>query len=112
LRLNVPITQVIYQSDQTVFLGGKGGLNLLVPVVVPELDREPRFFREGNAGVGDIAFGPFVQWNPVMGPRGPFVVHRLDLDMILPLGEYNDRAAVNPGSNFFSFNPYWAGTVF
>jgi len=39
-------------------------------------------------------------------------MHRIELSVILPTGNYSANEALNPGANFFSFNPYWAGTLF
>lgn len=108
----VSLSQFIYQSDKEILVDGKFGLNCIVPYV--SLDFSPTIagLQDNGAGVGDIVIGPFLQWDPVMSANGPRFMHRVELQMIFPTGQYNDDRALNPGSNFFSFNPYWAGTFF
>jgi anthranilate 1,2-dioxygenase (deaminating, decarboxylating) large subunit len=100
------INQFIYQSDQPLLFGGKWGINFILPIVsfdsTPDLDN--------GCGVGDLWVGPFLQWDPIMGPNGPRFIHRIELQNIIPIGQYDNDAPLNAGSNFYSFNPYWAGT--
>ncbi len=113
LDVNVSLTQFIYQSDGNL-LGGKWGLNTIIPVVGLDADYAVPgpFPQDNNDGIGDILVGPFVQWGPYMGKNGPIFMHRIELQMIFPTGKYDDQREINPGSNFFSFNPYWSGTLF
>jgi len=108
LDVFVSLNQFIYQSNTPVLLGGKWGLDVIVPVVW--IDTTP--LPENSSGVGDILVGPYLQWDPIMGEQGPIFMHRVEFQMIFPSGSYDDEAVLNPGANAFSFNPYWAGTYF
>lgn len=108
----VSLNQFIYQSDQPILFGGKWGLDVIIPLV--SLDVHPGAIPvlSARSGLGDILVGPFIQWDPIMGANGPIFMHRIELQNLVPSGEYHNDRVLNPGSNFYSFNPYWAGTVF
>jgi hypothetical protein len=106
----ISMNQFIYQSNQKVLFGGKWGLDVIVPLFC--IDSDAPGAPDNGAGVGDILVGPFLQWDPIVGKNGPIFMHRIEFQTIWPTGKYDNEKALNPGSNFFSFDPYWAGTYF
>ena len=112
LQAWVSLNQLIYQSNQSVLLGGKWGLDLILPVVALDLDPKQHILTDNGAGIGDLYIGPYLQWDPIMGDKGPIFMHRIEFQILVPTGRYSDKENLNPGSNFLSLDPYWAGTVF
>jgi hypothetical protein len=110
---NIGLTQLVYQSAQPLLLGGKWGMNFMLPYASFDLEPEDNLALSANsANLGDLLIGPFLQWDPIMGPNGPRFVQRFEFQMIFPTGAYDPDHALNPGSNFFSLDPYWAATAF
>ncbi len=110
----ISFTQFLYQSDMELLLGGKWGLDAIIPYVSVNTSYDSGIAgpEANGAGLGDILLVPYLQWDPIMGKNGPVFMHRIALSMLLPTGKYDANKELNPGSNFFSFNPYWAGTLF
>ena len=104
--------QGLYQSNQKVFLGGKWGVDVILPVANFSLDQKATPLAANGMGIGDLLIGPYLQWDPIMGKNGPIFMHRVEFQMMMPTGRYDRNQQLNPGSNFFSIDPYWAATWF
>lgn len=111
LDYQVSVTQLSYLSN--IRLGNASlGLNTLLPIVTRMRldDGLNNAALKAQSGMGDLLIGPFIQFDPIMGPDGPRFVQRIELQVNLPTGEYDPKKDVNPGNNAWSFDPYWAAT--
>lgn len=111
IELLLPITQVLYVSPSK-WRGLQPGFSVILPWMAHARvdDGLGGAALRGGTGLGDVTFGPFVQFAPVMGTGGPVFSHRFEFDLIAPTGRYERGNAVNPGSNFWSVSPHWSFT--
>ncbi len=104
------MSQAAYMTKFKI-LGAYYGFEALLPTV--NLDIDTDLGTGGNeTGLGDLILSPFeLQWvdQKVFGMS---YFHRLNLAFTVPTGQYNERSRVNIGSNLYSFNPYYAFTLF
>ena len=63
------------------------------------------------AVLGDLVVGPFLQWFDTKLLGRPFF-QRVELDVTLPTGQYDKKYLINPGSNLWTIEPYYAFTWF
>jgi anthranilate 1,2-dioxygenase (deaminating, decarboxylating) large subunit len=112
------VIQIAYITKLQL-LSGYLGWNLVIPVVdisakgpinqfVQSLP-VPGDHIENNGGLGDIITGPLIQWVGKSLFGKPYF-HRIELDVIVPSGRYDDNYLLNPGSNIVTFNPYYSFT--
>ncbi|PIB27675.1 transporter [Maribacter sp. 4G9] len=105
------LNQGIWLTNQKM-LGGNLLFDLLIPIV--NLDTNDPYDLVGKSGLGDIVVGTGIQWfdTKLFGLSFP---NRLEFDFILPIGSYDDEGGtkpINASSKYFSFEPYWASTLF
>jgi hypothetical protein len=116
LNVQVSISQVVILFDQPLeLIHAKPALDLLIPTAWTSLDYSAAgpFPQSNGMGLSDITVGPALQFDPIKNDCGRTIFSmRLEAQFIVPTGKYSDQTAVNPGSGFFSFDPYWAGTLF
>jgi hypothetical protein len=109
----VSLNQLIYVSPYHL-LGGALGVDALLPIVnlnAAFSSTSPAKLT-ANQGVtlGDLTWGPFLQMPPVIAGGRPVFAERFEFDVISPIGAYNRADDINPGSGFWSLNPFWAMT--
>lgn len=111
------INQLAYVLPETLFGdAAHPGINLIVPVIAFDTSFSPAppppgiQLKDNGFGMGDPVIGVFLQFKPIIADGRPVFSHRLELDAIVPLGAYDPHKDINQGSNFASFNPYWAVT--
>ena len=108
----VSLTQLLILWDKELPFRSKPGFNVILPVASVELSGISGPPRDNGAGLGDVLIAPEIQFDLITDDCGnPLLVHRFEAQCIIPTGKYSNTREVNPGSGFFSFNPYWSATA-
>lgn len=108
------VNQLAYTSNVTFFNGSAHlGFAGLLPLLRLNTSVSPGSAVQLNShdGFGDIQFGPFLQFDPVIRNGRPVYSQRLEFDVNIPTSRYNSHTTLNPGSNFWQINPYWSATL-
>lgn len=115
LNVYLFLSQFIYQSNHDVLLGGKWGLDLIIPVVVTDLSYSvsgpfPRTMAPG----WDVLVGPFLQdRTPIrLAATARFSCTGSSCRRSSPPANTAVRGKSIPAAISFSFDPYWAATLF
>jgi hypothetical protein len=104
------LTHVAYLTKWKI-LGGYYGVEALLPIVRADLNTDLGF-RGHQTGLGDFIVSPFIlQWVDHKIFNMPYF-HRINFPFILPTGRYDRDSAIHLGNHFYSFNPYYAFTLF
>lgn len=109
----VATTQFYYQTDWTLPTGAQIGLDVLIPYVFTTNLSTPNqlLFNTSGGGFADPLIGLAFQWQPTE-IFGFTYAQRIEFVQILPIGKFHKHDVINPGSHYWSFIPYWAGTLF
>jgi hypothetical protein len=114
----VLVNQLVYTLPEKLFNdSAKVGIDFLVPLVAFDTSFDPpppapgATLLDNGVGLGDLTFGPILQFRPVFAGGRPVFSQRFEFDVIAPTGKYDPYKDINQGSNFTSLNPSWAMTV-
>lgn len=111
------VNQLAYTLPEELFDDSAHlGLNFILPFVAFDTSFQIRppgvvALNHTRPGFGDLTFGPFLQFRPVMAGGRAVFSNRIELDLIVPIGQYDPYKDISQGSNFTSLNPSWALTV-
>jgi hypothetical protein len=112
------VNQLIYILPEKLFKDSAHvGIDFILPLVAfdTSFGRGPPYpatqLTDNGVGLGDLTFGPLLQFRPIMADGRPVFSTRMEFDVIAPIGSYDPDKDINQSSHFVSLNPYWAVTV-
>lgn len=91
-----------------------GGAFFGVTAILPFTSISSHFGSDGkvltnnNFNVGDVQFGPLLQWKPIKFGIGHVIAQRLSVLVTAPTGAFNHQVNLNQSSGYWSVNPYYA----
>jgi hypothetical protein len=113
---NIKVTTLLSQLSVVapVDLDGNAlGFDLLLPLIRMDssFGQGGRQLADNGTSWGDLTFGPFIQFKPIMANGHPVASFRVALNVIAPTGAFDHNKDLNQSSGYWSVNPYVAWTV-
>jgi len=103
--------QVIYLSPIHL-AGGNVHFTALLPLVKIDADNEDNILPSVNRAVtGDLTLGTGIQWSDKK-LFGQSFWHRVELDVSLPTGAYDQKYNINPSSHLYALAAYYSFTYY
>lgn len=112
VKVFAPTTQIFYMAEP-LSSGAMPGFNAVLTSLayVGVDDGLNNAALSAREGVGDLVVAPFLQLPTLTRADGTLLLaQRIEADVILPTGQYDKNKSISPGSNFWSFDPYYAAT--
>ncbi len=106
--------QLFYQFErEIIFRGARPGFAISQPFVTySRVDCNNLGISTSGTGFRDLVLSAYLQFDPITYRERPIFVHRVEFDLFLPTGKSNPKKTINPGTNFYYIDPYWAGTLY
>ncbi|MGN7998964.1 SphA family protein [Sphingomonas sp. 22176] len=93
--------------------GNRIAFDLMLPItsIDGSFDAGGRQLVDNGTSVGDLTFGPSIQFKPILKHGHPVASFRVALNAIAPTGGFNRHRDLNQSSGYWSLNPFVAWTV-
>jgi hypothetical protein len=104
---------VFFTPFKDPLTGGLFGWDLIIPVVAGTVTTSfdpPNTSRSNTGGLADIIFGPALQWNDHTLFGMPYL-HRFEVEISAPTGDFDPRFVFNPGSDVWTIQPHYVQTL-
>lgn len=107
-------SQFVYQCEEKSLFHAEFGVDIVLPYVMySHIEKTEHGLYTQKGGIGDLAMGLFVQWDPIKYKERPLFVHRAEFVFSVPTGKFDpDPNAINPGVGFVFMTPYWSATFY
>lgn len=109
------VHQFSYFTPDNLAEGVSLGFSALIPTVALDADfgAGGAALKHANSGIGDLTAGPFIQLAPITTSEGhPIFIQRFGLNVLIPIGTYDNDKDINIGTNYLTINPHWSVTWF
>jgi hypothetical protein len=116
INVFVLINQMVYTLPDKLFGDfAHLAINFMLPMILFDATSSStppsNLIKSNGFGLGDITFGPLMQFRPLILNGRPFFSHRLEFNITAPTGKYDPSKDINQSTNFTSLTPSWALTL-